>query len=240
MVLIDDDLSYCEAIACELAEYQCEVIFFTVGSAMFEYFELGETADVIVLDWQLQACSGADLIPKLRRHGIRIPILMLTGSAGIAQEIEALERGALDFVDKSRGASILAKRARLIADADKPKEVQKVEEILHCGDLVLRPRLSRALWKGVNVDLTVTEFNIVRKLVSNIGEHVTYRGIYDCVHPVGFIAGYGEDGYRTNVRSLVKRIRNKFRTIDATFSEIENFPAFGYCWSGSGQIAGRA
>jgi two-component system response regulator ChvI len=50
------------------------------------------------------------------------------------------------------------------------------------------------------------------------------------VHHCGFIAGSGEDGYRTNVRSSVKRIRNKFRAIDADFQEIENFAAFGYCW----------
>jgi two-component system response regulator ChvI len=51
------------------------------------------------------------------------------------------------------------------------------------------------------------------------------------VHRTGFIAGSGEDGFRANVRSSVKRIRNKFRSIDADFSEIENFPAFGYSWA---------
>jgi len=53
------------------------------------------------------------------------------------------------------------------------------------------------------------------------------------VHSAGFIAGSGEDGYRTNVRSSMKRIRNKFRAIDDAFNEIENFPAFGYRWQGN-------
>jgi two-component system response regulator ChvI len=78
--------------------------------------------------------------------------------------------------------------------------------------------------------LTVTEFNIVHLLASRAGEYVTYRAIYDCVHSVGFVAGSGEDGYRTNVRSSIKRIRNKFSAIDDQFGEIGNFPAFGYCW----------
>jgi two-component system response regulator ChvI len=67
---------------------------------------------------------------------------------------------------------------------------------------------------------------------------VTYRAIYDCVHHAGFIAGSGEDGFRTNVRSSIKRIRIKFRTMDAEFSEIENFPAFGYRWRTASAAAG--
>jgi len=50
------------------------------------------------------------------------------------------------------------------------------------------------------------------------------------LHHVGFIAGSGEHGYRTNVRSSIKRIRNKFRLIDPEFAEIENYPSFGYRW----------
>ena len=66
--------------------------------------------------------------------------------------------------------------------------------------------------------------------------HVTYRAVYDCMHHVGFIAGSGENGYRTNVRSSIKRIRNKFRAVDPSFAEIDNYPSFGYRW---GKTQGR-
>ncbi|MEA2801060.1 MAG: two-component system, OmpR family, response regulator ChvI, partial [Rhodospirillaceae bacterium] len=36
--------------------------------------------------------------------------------------------------------------------------------------------------------------------------------------------------YRANVRSAIKRIRNKFRALDPAFDEIENYTGFGYCW----------
>jgi two-component system response regulator ChvI len=98
---------------------------------------------------------------------------------------------------------------------------------------VLRPKVSRAYWDDIDVMLTVTEFNIVHCLVTSASEYVTYRSIYDCVHRIGFVGGCGDDGYRTNVRSSIKRIRNKFRAIDAAFSQIENFPAFGYRWRGA-------
>lgn len=59
---------------------------------------------------------------------------------------------------------------------------------------------------------------------------MTYRAIYDRLHYEGFIAGSGEHGYRANVRSAIKRIRNKFRDFDPGFGEIVNYTAFGYCW----------
>jgi len=46
----------------------------------------------------------------------------------------------------------------------------------------------------------------------------------------GFLAGCGDDGYRVNVRSAVKRIRNKFRVHTPGFAEIENHPGLGYRW----------
>jgi two-component system response regulator ChvI len=59
---------------------------------------------------------------------------------------------------------------------------------------------------------------------------MTYRVIYDRLHYEGFAAGRGADGYRTNVRSALKRIRNRFRALDPTFDEIENYQCFGYLW----------
>jgi hypothetical protein len=54
--------------------------------------------------------------------------------------------------------------------------------------------------------------------------------LYDRLRYEGFIAGSGKDGFRANVRSAIKRTRNKFRACDSTFNEIENYNGFGYCW----------
>jgi two-component system response regulator ChvI len=59
---------------------------------------------------------------------------------------------------------------------------------------------------------------------------MTYRSIYDRMTFEGFVAGEGADGYRGNVRSAIKRIRNKFRERDPAFVEIENYTRVGYCW----------
>lgn len=230
LVFVDDDDDYREVAGAELVDHGFDVIALADGIAMLDYLGGGGGGDVIVLDWNLPAVSGIDLLPRLRRRGIHLPIVFLTGQSSRMHEDLALERGALDFVDKSRGVGILAKRIRLILEGGRQPADMQVDEIMQCGRLVLRPRVSRAFWNDVDVNLTLTEFNLVRLLASNVGEYVTYRAVYDCMHHVGFIAGSGEDGYKTNVRSSIKRIRNKFRAIDNTFGEIENYPSFGYRW----------
>jgi two-component system, OmpR family, response regulator ChvI len=230
LVLVDDDADYREAASAELTELAFDVVVFDNGDEMLEYFAQNNDADIIVLDWKLPAGLGIDLLPKLHDRGIRLPVVFLTGMPATAYESAALDRGALDFVDKARGVPILAKRIRLILDSHRRARETPAKAALSCGKLVLRPDVSRAFWDGRDVNLTVTEFNIVHLMVSHVGEHVTYRSIYDCVHHAGFVAGNGDEGYRTNVRSSIKRIRNKFRSLDNEFSEIENFPAFGYRW----------
>jgi two-component system response regulator ChvI len=81
------------------------------------------------------------------------------------------------------------------------------------------------------VGLTLGEYNIVHLLASKAGRWVTYRAIYDQVHYEGFIGGGGEDGYRTNVRGIIRRIRKKFLQCDETFAEIDNFVGLGYRWA---------
>lgn len=186
--------------------------------------------DVIVLHCDLAKNSGIDLLVKLRGLGLDIPVVLLTGEAAPAHECLALDKGAMDVILKSRGPEVLARRlkgvVKTIARADRPRSGGPVK----CGRLLLRPDISRAYWKGVDVGLTLGEYKIVHLLASNAGRYVTYRAIYDRLHYDGFISGSGADGYRTNVRSAIKRIRNRFRDFDPTFDKIENYQGFGYCW----------
>jgi two-component system response regulator ChvI len=99
------------------------------------------------------------------------------------------------------------------------------------GHVRLHREVSRAYWKDAQIDLTLTEFQMVDHLVTRAGRDVRYRELYDIVHGEGFAAGQGEIGYRANVRAFIKRIRQKFRDVDPEFTQIENYPGFGYRWS---------
>jgi two-component system response regulator ChvI len=59
---------------------------------------------------------------------------------------------------------------------------------------------------------------------------VPHREIYDNVRGPGFVAGDGTEGYRANVRTFIKRIRQRFREVDERFNRIQTYSGFGYRW----------
>ena len=186
-------------------------------------------AEVIVLHCDQAKMSSIDLLDILQRQAAGVPIVLLTGEASPAREGLALDKGAIDVIGQSRSSEVLARRLKDVVKAfgrtDQPQAGG-----MTCGKLLLRPDIGRAYWKDADLGLTLGEYNIVYLLASNVGRYVTYRAIYDRLHYEGFIAGDGADGYRANVRSAIKRIRNKFRSFDPTFDEIQNYNGFGYCW----------
>jgi two-component system, OmpR family, response regulator ChvI len=230
ILFVEDDEFYRENLVAELTERGFVVHSFTDATWLLRSLDSAVEADVIVLEWKLPKTSGIDLLSQLRQRGVNLPVVFLTSHVLQANEKLAFERGAVDFIDKSRGVEILASRLRLVSETSKPTADIQADKIMAFGKLILRPEISRAYWNGVDVGLTVGEYKIVHLLVSNAGSCVTYRAIYDRLTYLGFIAGVGNTGYRTNVRSAIRRIRNKFRACDPAFVEIENYTAFGYCW----------
>jgi two-component system, OmpR family, response regulator ChvI len=187
-------------------------------------------ADAIVLHCGRVNDSSIELLGKLHRLGFNVPIVLLTGEAAPAHECLALDKGAVDVICKSRGPDVLARRLKGVVKIFRRTDQLRSGGPMKCGKLLLRPDISRACWKDVDVGLTLGEYNIAHLLASNAGRYVSYRAIYDQMHYEGFVAGSGADGYRGNVRSAIKRIRNKFGAYDPAFDEIENHPGFGYCW----------
>jgi two-component system, OmpR family, response regulator ChvI len=244
VVLVESDQYYREVLTVELLRQGFVVHVFADGASLLGSVAIAVDADLAVLDWDLPKMPGIKLLAQLRQHGVNLPIVFLTGKviAGDdhdrcllapretlnAAECMAFDQGAVDFIAKSRDRQVLVRRLRSVVELAKPKTNLPVQERLSCGKLLLES--SRAYWNQVDVDLTLGEYNIVHLLASKPGNFVTYRAVYDRLRHEGFIAGCGVDGYRANVRSIIKRIRNKFRALDPTFDKIENYTGFGYCW----------
>ncbi|GEP61580.1 hypothetical protein RSO01_87460 [Reyranella soli] len=54
--------------------------------------------------------SGFELLSTLKEHGNELPVVFLTGHSQAEHELQALDHGAIDFVDKARGMDVLAHR----------------------------------------------------------------------------------------------------------------------------------
>jgi two-component system response regulator ChvI len=198
---------------------------FADGASLLGSLATAINADLAVFDWDLPTMPGLKLLAQLRQHGVYLPVVFLTGKviAGDdhdrcllapretlnAYECMAFDQGAVDFIAKSRDRQVLVRRLRSVVELARPRTKTDLpfQERLACDKLLLEN--SRAYWNQVDVDLTLGEYNIVHLLASRAGSFVTYRSVYDRLRYEGFIAGTGEDGFRANVRSAIKRVAHR-------------------------------
>jgi two-component system response regulator ChvI len=235
IMIVDDDDLFRESVAQNLVDNGFEVTAFSRGEDAMAHFEAEDRTDLVLLDWKMPGMTGIDVLARMRDTGIQVPVIFFTVLNDQIYEEAALTSGAVDFVEKSRSFHILLRRIELILAGAKSGEAgvepaPSAEEFA-LGDLELNPETGRAYWKGKEVGLTLGEFRIVHFLATRAGQDIRYRDLYDQVHDTGFFAGTGAEGYRVNVRTFIKRIRQKFRSLDPKFAAIENYPGFGYRWS---------
>jgi two-component system response regulator ChvI len=236
IAVVDDDPLFRESLGQNLQDAGYEVVDFDDGRALLDYFAGDGTAAAVLLDWRMPNMTGIEVLRHLREREFSVPVIFLTVLGDQVYEEAALHHGAVDFVEKSRSLSIVKKRLEIALATGKGIAGEgKAEERLRVGPLDLDLKTARAYWNGDQVPLTLTEFRIVERLAGRAGRDVRYRELYDQVHGTGFMAGAGEEGYRGNVRTLIKRIRQKFRALDDDFEAIENYPGFGYRWRDDGR-----
>jgi two-component system, OmpR family, response regulator ChvI len=236
IALVDDDDAFRESIGMLLAHEGFAVTPFSSGASAIGYLAEGNEADIILLDWRMPAMSGPEVLRELRRRGIMTPVIFLTALNDDTYEDAALGDGAVDFVDKSRRSLILVRRLEMIERAfyRAPETVERggksTQEVVHLGALELRFDINRAIWRSKTVDLTLAEFRIVAGLATRAGGDVSYRELYELMRGKDVQAHRDHNGYRANVRSLIKRIRKKFHEVDPSFDHIQNYARFGYRW----------
>ncbi len=235
ILIVDDDGMFRESLVQNLSDAGFATIGFEDGPSALNHLAQANVPDIILLDWKMPGMTGIEVLRELRRQEIDVPVVFLTVLSDQIYEEAGLLGGAVDFIEKSRSFSILSRRVELIIHGFKGRDASKGQQrqplVVKQGNINLRCDVNRAYWKDSRIDLTLTEFRIVEYLVRRAGQDIRYRELYDIVHGAGFAAGEGEIGFRANVRAFVKRIRQKFRDVDPSFEQIDNYPGFGYRWS---------
>src|SRR5216683_7150382 len=155
VLLVENDQIYRDTLSNELSEQGFAVHSFADGPALLGSLDTAIDADVIILDWGLPKTLGIDLLPQLRRRGVNLPVVFLSGRAMPANESLAFDRGAIDFIDKARGVEVLVRRLRRVVKASNSTEQLQTDRSMICGNLLLRPDVSRAYWKDTDLDLTL-------------------------------------------------------------------------------------
>ncbi len=181
VLVVDDEADIRELVRLNLAREGYEILECESGEQALSLAR-SKTPDLIVLDLMLPGMDGMEACKRLKADPktTQIPVVMLTAKGEEADVVAGLEVGADDYVAKPFSGKILTARVRrLLRKTAQPADEQGIIKV---HDLTIDPSRHEVWAKGAKVDLTRTEFNILRTLAQRPGLVLSRYQIVDCVH----------------------------------------------------------
>lgn len=223
IALVDDDRNITTSVSMALEAEGYEVKTYNDGEEGLKGIQ-ETTPDLVVLDIKMPRMDGMEVLSKFREESTT-PVIFLTSKDDEVDEVIGLRMGADDYITKPFSQRLLIERIRALLrrqELQTTKEETKSSEKVVRGDLTLDDARHLCTWKNQPVNLTVTEYLLVKALAQRPG-HVKNRDqLIDLA--------YGENIYvddRT-IDSHIKRVRKKFKQIDEGFNQIETLYGVGY------------
>ncbi len=223
IALVDDDRNIITSVSMSLEAEGFNVKTYNDGEEGLAGIT-SNPPDLVVLDIKMPRMDGMEVLTKLRETS-SLPVIFLTSKDDEVDEVIGLRMGADDYITKPFSQRLLIERIRALLrrkQLQENKSEEKSEDIVQRGDLKLDDSRHLCTWKNNPVNLTVTEYLLVKALAQRPG-HVKNRDqLIDLA--------YGENIYvddRT-IDSHIKRVRKKFKAVDTDFNQIETLYGIGY------------
>ena len=164
--------------------------------------------DAYIMDVMMPGMDGFELLGKLRSEGLDGPVLYLTAKDSVDQRIHGLTIGADDYVTKPFSLEEVITRLRVILRRGSAAEEQDGSATMSYADLTLNDDTHEVTKGGEIVELSPTEFNLLRYLMQNREVVLSKAKILDNVWHYDF----GGDG--NVVESYISYLRRKIDTGD--------------------------
>jgi two-component system OmpR family response regulator len=163
ILVVDDEPSIVDAVATALRYEGFEVEEASTGRDALEAVTRHEP-DLIVLDWMLPDIDGIEVGRRLRARGYRTAVLFLTAKDATENKVEALRAGGDDYVTKPFSLAEIVARIQAIL---RRTSGALPGDVLQFHDLVIDENRHEVYRGGVQVELTATEFNLLRFFMLN-------------------------------------------------------------------------
>ncbi len=180
-----------------------------------------QKVDLVILDLGLPDIDGLEVLRQVRETSI-IPIIILTARDGEADKVRGLELGADDYLTKPFGTPELEARIQAVLRRVDWTPQPQDKETFDSGDLSINFRAHRVVFKGEELHLTPTEYELLRLLINHEGEVLTHGDLLAMV--------WGEE-YRNDIAILrvnISRLRQKIEENPKNPSFILTIPGIGY------------
>jgi two-component system response regulator ChvI len=229
IALVEDDRNILTSVSIALESEGFSVDTYTDGDDALRGLSQ-KPVDLAILDIKMPRMDGMELLLKIRKKSV-MPIIFLTSKDDEVDELLGLKMGADDYIKKPFSQRLLIERIKALLRR------RELDENANNGDdknnaifrdnLMMDQSRHECTWKGNPLNLTVTEFLLLKSLAYRPGLVKNRDQLID--------TAYGENIYvddRT-IDSHIKRLRKKFRAIDPNFSQIETLYGVGYRYNRS-------
>ena len=202
VLVVDDEPNIVELLTVSLKFQGFEVESAGSGQEALEKVK-DFRPDAFILDVMMPGMDGFELLGKLRSEGIDGPVLFLTAKDAVEDRIHGLTIGADDYVTKPFSLEEVITRLRVILRRGKVTEDTDEDTTLRYADLTLNDETHEVTKAGEIIELSPTEFNLLRYLMLNAEVVLSKAKILDNVWHYDF----GGDG--NVVESYISYLRRK-------------------------------
>jgi DNA-binding response OmpR family regulator len=178
-----------------------------------------ESPDLVLLDLNLPGMDGLEVAKRIRKVK-DTPIIMVTARVDEVDRLIGLELGADDYITKPFSPrEVVARVKAVLRRSNRPLETGG---ILQLGDLHLDPERHAVTLRDQAVELTPTEFDMLKLLLSQPGRVFTRLQLLEAAQGVSY------EGYERSVDVHIKNLRHKLKEVDPDSSYIETVFGVGY------------
>src|SRR6201990_2769678 len=165
IALVDDDRNILPSVQMALEAEGFTVRSYNDGAEALKGLTT-QPADLAILDIKMPRMDGMELLGHLRKDSA-MPVIFLTSKDDEVDEVLGLRMGADDYIKKPFSQRLLVERIRALlrrGELARERDSEEAEPMVQRGDLVLDPARHLCTWRGKHVELTVTEFLILKSL----------------------------------------------------------------------------
>lgn len=227
ILVVEDEATIREFVVINLQRAGYDVTEADCGEKALELYTENPNFDVAVLDIMMPGIDGISVCKELRRQSSEIGIIMLTAKTQEMDKITGLMTGADDYVTKPFSPTELVARVdavyRRVALAQMRSE-SKFKEELQSGEFILNIRNRTLLKRGVLVELTQVEFQIMEYFFSNPSTALSRMDILTHVWRNDYV------GEEKIVDVNIRRLRMKVEDDPSIPQHILTVWGLGYKW----------
>ena len=199
LLVVDDEPFLRDAVAASLRFLGFDVATGETGAQALRLLR-ERSFDLVVLDVMLPDTDGFEIVRRLRRDGLRVPVIFLTAKDTQADKVTGLTIGGDDYLTKPFGLEELAARIRSVLRRARPVETGS---LLTFADVDLNQDTYEVHRAGHPLDLSPTEFRLLRFLMLNPGRVLTRAQLLEHVWDYDF------GGTSTVVSTYIAYVRRK-------------------------------